>query len=512
MQDKIFVVPENDLESQQIIQLLKRNGYVLGENLFVTKQGWGASWEGLEPEIKEAIKGKDNVYGVELQGNAGFHNIDHHKYDGDDRSNPKSSIEQVADLLGVQLTVWEMLVAANDKGYIPAMYSACHKLKEQGFRDEDTFGIIQDIRYADRVAQGITYEQEEQAIEALEKAEKTDDLTLVHLPHSKCATITDRLYGKYKNLAIVSDDGEINFYGDGKVCEEMLEEFGGWAGGELPKTGFFGVSKPEVDIYREVAISAISSWYLWDKDPSDAQTLAKKIIDHQQVSKKMIEAGSPVFGSLAAGLGAEGIANLQYGINATNSIMTGVKSLTKSFGVEEITNKKYDLTGSDQLEKDLEKLREAEIVSFVKDSIAGLGEKHSKFRVEAVADALNAIHEKWIEDNERKFFADGREKKAFMHLPIGCIGYDTAKLDLLFVEPVLKAAGYKINDEFYTKLRSVFVEKYVQPYAEAMREGKLEEVLAEDKHFASASPEQQKILIDQAQKQINDTLQQETIR
>jgi hypothetical protein len=58
-------------------------------------------------------------------------------------------------------------------------------------------------------------------------------LILVKLPHSKTATITDRLFGQYTNLLILSDDGEVNFYGDGQLCSNLKEKFewrNGWSG------------------------------------------------------------------------------------------------------------------------------------------------------------------------------------------------------------------------------------------------------------------------------------------
>lgn len=56
MKDKIFVVPDNDAESVAIWELLKKLGYAEGVDLFVTHQACGASWENLEPEIKEALQ------------------------------------------------------------------------------------------------------------------------------------------------------------------------------------------------------------------------------------------------------------------------------------------------------------------------------------------------------------------------------------------------------------------------------------------------------------------------
>lgn len=240
---KIWIVPNNDLEAKTIIDMLERNG----EEYIVTSQAWGASWENLEPEIKEKIeKAKEDgkeILGVELQGNSkGAKNIDHHIYYEDDRSNPKSSIEQVAEILGVELTLDEQFISANDKGYIPAM----EKLgAELGIPQEDLKEIIANIRMRDREMQGVTLEQEAQAQEAVgrlgEIKEKRKYIQL-DLPHSKTSTVTDRLYGKYENLLITSEDGETNFFGTTEIIQMLNEKFpGGWSGGQLDQgSGFWG--------------------------------------------------------------------------------------------------------------------------------------------------------------------------------------------------------------------------------------------------------------------------------
>ena len=167
MENRLWVTPNNDLEAKTIVEMLQREG----EDFLVTGQAWGASWEKLEEEIKERIEEAKRklktVYGVELQGDSnGAINIDHHTYGEDDRSNPKSSIEQVAEVLGVELTLDEQFVSANDKGYIPAM----EKLgAELGISGEDLQEIIANRRMRDREMQGVTPEQEAQAQEAVEK-------------------------------------------------------------------------------------------------------------------------------------------------------------------------------------------------------------------------------------------------------------------------------------------------------------------------------------------------------
>ena len=240
---RIWIVPNNDLEAKTIIEMLQREG----EEIFVTGQAWGASWEKLEEEIKakiaEAKQNGQEVYGVELQGDLeGAINVDHHTYGEDDRSNPKSSIEQVAEILGVELTLDEQFVAANDKGYIPAM----EKLgSELGISSEDLKEIIANIRMRDREMQGVTIEQEAQAQEAVERLGEIKEKRVyiqLDLPHSKTSTVTDRLYGKYDNLLITSEDGETNFYGTTEIIQMLNEKFpGGWSGGQLDQgSGFWG--------------------------------------------------------------------------------------------------------------------------------------------------------------------------------------------------------------------------------------------------------------------------------
>lgn len=124
---------------------------------------------------------------------------------------------------------WVELVAANDAGYIPAMEAL-------GVTREE----IHRVRALDRSAQGITSEQEKIAIEAIENKEVLGRLTVVRLEHSKCAPVTDRLYGAVDQLVIFSTDeeGEVNFFGDGKLCATLKDKFQGWNGGSgLGKKG-----------------------------------------------------------------------------------------------------------------------------------------------------------------------------------------------------------------------------------------------------------------------------------
>jgi hypothetical protein len=247
--------------------MLERNG----EEFLVTGQDWGASWDKLEEEIKQAIKQskeeEKQVYGVELKGDAnGAVNIDHHRYDDDDRSNPDSSIEQVAKILGVDLSIDEQFIAANDKGFIPAMLELGKNL---GISESDLKEIVANIRMRERQVQGITMEQEAQAEEAISKlgeiSNKQALIKVEDLPHSKTATITDRLFGKYDNLLITSTNGETNFFGKTEIIKALNDKFPkGWSGGQLDQgSGFWGGYADQEEIKKfvesEVAKGKVSS-------------------------------------------------------------------------------------------------------------------------------------------------------------------------------------------------------------------------------------------------------------
>ncbi len=250
----LIVTPVNDGESAQITKILKEKNI----KTLITKQGWGASWANLEPEIKKQIENYKNknfeVFGVELQGAApsGAVNIDHHRYDGDDRTNELSSLEQVAQLVNHKLSLFEEFVSANDKGFIPAMYKLA---KTKNLSEEETQKMIEKVRLQDRAAQGITPEQEKIAEKAIEEAEVSDRLTVVRMSHSKTATVCDRLWGSYENLLILSEDGEVNFFGCQKVIKKLSDLVkGSWSGGDLDHdNGFWGGYPPQdLDIEKEV--------------------------------------------------------------------------------------------------------------------------------------------------------------------------------------------------------------------------------------------------------------------
>jgi len=218
-----FFLGGKDAEMVEIASLLATAGeWMVNKNL-----GWGAKASAYAAEILEAVRKGLTPVLVELEVDfelpTGAVVVDHHGA----RASEPASILQVLGLLGIDPTRRQLLVAANDSGYIPAMLA-------MGATPEE----VAEIRLADRSAQGITLEQEAEAERAISVAEIKGRLTTVRMAHSKCATVTDRLFGRYDQLLILSGDGEVNFYGDGAICAELKTKFGGWNGGSgLGKAG-----------------------------------------------------------------------------------------------------------------------------------------------------------------------------------------------------------------------------------------------------------------------------------
>jgi|SRR3989344_3491769 len=252
--EDVYLLGGSDLEMYQTKKRLKRSG-----RGYVDKDlKWGAKIDDYRDEIKKILEQENIPVAVELSGAdqvEGVINVDHH---GDKSGNP-ASISQVMKRAGLKMSFIDELVAANDSAYIPGMEATLeeHRKDLEARIGSERFEklkvkLINLIRAKDRQIQGINQEQEKQAEEAIKQLETACDglLTIVYLAHSKSATVTDRLFGKYKNLLIISDDGEVNFFGDGKLCQNLQKEFeGSWSGGsglgEIGENAYWGMSNVE---------------------------------------------------------------------------------------------------------------------------------------------------------------------------------------------------------------------------------------------------------------------------
>ncbi|MCQ2741158.1 MAG: hypothetical protein MJ210_03470, partial [Alphaproteobacteria bacterium] len=157
-----------DAEMLEIIRVCREAGVeVVDKHL-----GWGASVDAYKAEIKKAIADGKTPVCIELAGAeaiAGAVVIDHHN----ENFGKPASILQVLDLLGIEPTRRQQLIAANDCGYIPGILAMGATAEE-----------VAEVRLLDRSAQGITPEQEAEAERAIAAAEAVNGVTTVRMAHS----------------------------------------------------------------------------------------------------------------------------------------------------------------------------------------------------------------------------------------------------------------------------------------------------------------------------------------
>lgn len=246
-----FFLGGYDLE-MQIIRDLLMTRY---QEFFDKQLEWGAKASAYTKEISEVMmEGKVPVL-IELELDTELPSsvivIDHHG----NRSGEEASLLQVIRLLGLTPTRDQLLVAANDSGYIPAMFRLGATEKE-----------VSRIRSWDREAQGVTGLMEHQAEKAISKAENRNGVVVVRLPHTKSSTVTDRLFSSWpggrENLLVVgkidNEMSEVDYFGRGDVCQAMKEVFSGWGGGQgfgdPHRNGFAGCKTNDPDAVIEFVI------------------------------------------------------------------------------------------------------------------------------------------------------------------------------------------------------------------------------------------------------------------
>jgi len=248
----VWVLALNDLEALEIRNLIESRG----ETVLTSSQTWGATWANLEPPILVALTRirrqhpSAEIIGIELAGPNPFGaaNIDHHAYTDDDRTSPFSAIEQVASRLGVELTKWQMLVAANDRGYIPAMLSAGASAEE-----------VSQIRSLDRAAQGVTPADEQAATDDIRlHAESRASKVLVRCAGNPTSAHSDRLFGLAKEILLVSPF-EWSYSGPRHIVLADIDfREPHWSGGD-PASGYFGIQDPSPATQRRILS------FFWDE-------------------------------------------------------------------------------------------------------------------------------------------------------------------------------------------------------------------------------------------------------
>jgi len=203
---------------------------------------WGAKLSEYKEELSKITKDQIPVFielNLDIDYPANSIIIDHH---GDKAGkDKKTSIEQVAELLNIELNRKQKLISANDRDYIWGML-------ELDATEEE----IKEIRKMDRQAQGVTEDDEKKAEMSIRHYLKrlSKNVVLIYSLTEKTSPIIDRIYKYYEHIFIISPSDILLYSGSGKGVELLKDyyddlkkdkpEINYWFGGNLPIRGFFG--------------------------------------------------------------------------------------------------------------------------------------------------------------------------------------------------------------------------------------------------------------------------------
>jgi hypothetical protein len=234
----IFFLGGYDAEMKTIKEIFDRDNIPYFDNHL----NWGAALSNYRNELRTISSEEIPVF-IELHLNISYPSraiiIDHHneragKYQ-------KTSIEQVADLLGIRLNRRQRLISANDRGHVTAMKAMGATRKE-----------IREIRDFDRCCQGVTKDDEKAAEISIQKHSEnfTQDSIYIKSLTEKASPLLDRLYEKYKHIFVVTPSKELHYFGPGEMIlrlegiyqklKQSKPNLIFWKGGYLPDMGFFG--------------------------------------------------------------------------------------------------------------------------------------------------------------------------------------------------------------------------------------------------------------------------------
>ena len=197
------------------------------------------------------------------------------------------------------------------------------------------------------------------------------------------------------------------------------------------------ISQPEAvlsadnNVYREIAKNALMNWNGMSPEEADESILNSSVEDLE----------SQVY--------AQG--SIKEALSGINKALEMRKRFSEDGNTLSEARLFYEVLSSDKRENnvDEEKLFDA-VLNSEKDSdvFKDLGEKLKgvEDKENFALDVLSVVHEGWIKNNLKKLNDPNRVGKRYQFMPLEFIGIDEAKADLIFVEPIFKAAGMEIDE------------------------------------------------------------------
>ena len=148
----VYIVPDDNLESHQIIKMLESAGYNKGWGILIPSEGRNVTDKTLDREIKSHISMiltsmPQGLFCVDIHLKHGI-TITHDNFH---LRGSRTTIEKVAEHLRHEMTEFEKFVSANARGGIPAMAQMAAK---QGKDMDTTKQMVNPLHPNDKAVMG----------------------------------------------------------------------------------------------------------------------------------------------------------------------------------------------------------------------------------------------------------------------------------------------------------------------------------------------------------------------
>lgn len=197
-----------------------------------------------------------------------------------------------------------------------------------------------------------------------------------------------------------------------------------------------------ITVYKQIARDALMNW---------------NGLSEEEATKKVLESSND---ELEQQVYAEG--SIDYALKGLQKYSQGYYANRYGFGVpidDYHVSELKDLIMNGRESLESTGISVPDFYHVIKDELGFNGEQTIDDEADMVISVLSTIHDGWVQDNQKKFFA--RDKK-YQHMPIELIAWKEAKIDLLFLRPILSDMGLNmvLNDEILESAYDRKVERF----------------------------------------------------
>jgi len=208
---------------------------------------------------------------------------------------------------------------------------------------------------------------------------------------------------------------------------------------------FMDEREENLTVYKQIARDALMNWNGLSEEEATKNVLESS---NEELEQQVYAEGSIDYALKGLQKYSQGYYANRYGFGApiNDHDLSELKDLIMNGG------KNLESTG----------ISVPDFYDVIKHELGFYGEQTIDDEADMIISVLSTIHDGWVQDNQKKFFA--RDKK-YQHMPIELIGWKEAKSDLLFLSPILSDMGmdWALDDEI---LESAYDRRVIEFFKE----------------------------------------------